>query len=54
MLTAGAFLWRGLRARKVTFQSQSGCGCTPASAAKGSIVISGRKGERPTVHVKMP
>lgn len=53
-LTAGAFLWRGLRPRKATFQSQTGCGCTPASDAKGSIVISGRKGERATVHVKMP
>ncbi len=53
-LTAGAFLWPVVRPRKVTFQSKSGCGCTPTSAAKGSIVITGRKGERPTVHVKMP
>ncbi len=52
-ITAGGFLWRALRPRKITFQSQSGCGCTPASGAKGSITIVGRKGERATVHVKM-
>ncbi len=53
-VTAGAFLWRALRPRKVTFQSQTGCGCTPIASAKGSILITGRKGERPAVHVKMP
>jgi hypothetical protein len=52
-LTAAVFLWRRFRPRKFDFHKETNCGCSsPSGPSPPSIVISGRRGEHPTVTVK--
>jgi len=52
--TALVFLWKLVRPRKLSFESQTHCGCSAGglSGSKQSIVLHARKGERPKVFVK--
>jgi hypothetical protein len=54
-VTVGLFVGNRFRQRKLTFAQATHCGCSSAgqSANKNSITISGRRGERPKVIVKM-
>jgi hypothetical protein len=45
--TAGFFLWNALRTRKFAFQKKNTCGCSGgAHARQGSVMVTGRKGQR--------
>ncbi len=48
--TLALFVWKGLRRSKTDFHKQTGCGCD--GAPKVNFVVTGRKGERPTVMMK--
>jgi ABC-type nickel/cobalt efflux system permease component RcnA len=52
---AALFVWRKFRRRTFSFERDTHCGCSAAghSATQGSIVFRTRKGERPTVLMKM-
>jgi len=53
-VTALAFAWNFFRPRPLPFQRHGSCGCSGASSIgpRQSIVLHGRKGERPKVLVK--
>ena len=51
-VTAGLFLRKLLRRRKPFPAGGEGCGCSGGAGSKSSIVVCGRKGERPRVIVK--
>jgi hypothetical protein len=52
--TAGLFIRAKTRRRSFSFARETHCGCgSPTGAqAKGSIVFSARKGQRPKIFVK--
>ena len=54
-LAGAALSWSRFRPRKFSFERDTHCGCSAATAAssKSSIVFRARKGERPQVTVKM-
>jgi hypothetical protein len=51
-VTAGVFLWRWLKPRKLDFHRDTGCGCGDAGGPKPAFTVSGRKGESPRVAFK--
>jgi hypothetical protein len=56
-VTAALLLWSRARRRKFSLQRDTHCGCSSsnagAGASKSSIVFHARKGERPTVTMKL-
>jgi hypothetical protein len=53
-VTAGLFLRAKLRRKAFSFARDTHCGCSAPSgtSARGSIVFSARKGQRPVIRVK--
>jgi hypothetical protein len=51
---AGLLFWGRARRRKFNLQRDTHCGCSSGDAApKSTIVFHARKGQRPTVTMKM-
>ncbi len=51
-LTAAILLWRRFRPRKFSFHRDTGCGCSSPGVRPPTVVVAGKRGERPTVTVK--
>ena len=54
-IAAALLVWGRVRRRKFQFGRDTHCGCSPpsASASQSSIVFHARKGEKPTILMKM-
>lgn len=54
-ITAGVFLWQWLRPKRLGHKKNTICGCSdkPSAGPKPSVIYHARKGERPSITVKM-